>query len=426
MTLNASDILLLVILLALSAYFSSSETAFSTVNKIRLKSYADSGSEKAKTALDIAEDYDRTLATILVGNNAVNTASAALMTTVASALFGASGAVIATFVTTVLLLIFGEILPKTYGKAKNERVALGSAKFMRILIVGLTPVVSVFQLIQKAMLKVWDKGDEAPTVTEDELKYILDTIEEEGVIQEDEAQLVQSALDFNDVPVQKILTPRVDVVALDVDDSIDEIRRVVMEERFTRIPVYEGTIDNIIGILQSRDFLEALLAGGKIDLRQMLAEPLFVHKTKTASSMLADFKRRRAHIAVVTDDYGGTMGIVTMEDLLEEIVGDIWDEDEEVEQDLTALPDGSSEVSGDMDIDDLFEAFHYHDSDFTSESSTVGGWTMEMLEHLPAPGESFFYDGFTVTVLEVDEQRVTRLRVTYDPGRSQHHEPERS
>ena len=424
--MNASDILLLVILLACSAYFSASETAFSTVNKIRLKTYADSGSKKAKRALDIAEDYDRTISTILVGNNVVNTASAALMTTVTTAIFGASGAVIATFVTTVLVLVFGEILPKTYGKENSERLSLAVSGSMHALKVALTPVVSVFQLLQKLMTRVLSKGETGPTVTEDELKYILDTIEEEGVMQEDEAQLVQSALDFNDVPVQKILTPRVDVVAVDVDDPIDEVRRVVMEERFTRIPVYEGTIDNIIGILQSRDFLEALLAGGEINLRSMLAEPLFVHKTKTASSMLADFKRRRAHIAVVTDDYGGTMGIVTMEDLLEEIVGDIWDEDEEVEQDLTALPDGSSEVSGDMDIDDLFDAFHYHDSDFTSESSTVGGWTMERLEHLPAPGESFFYDGFTVTVLEVDEQRVTRLRVTFDPSQSQHHEPDRS
>ena len=378
--MNTSDCILLAVLLAFSAYFSASETALSTVNKIRLKSYADNGSKKAKIALDIAENYDRTISTILVGNNVVNTASAALMTTVTTALFGASGAVIATAVTTVLVLVFGEILPKTYGKENSEKLALTIAGSMHFLIVLLTPVVSIFRLLQWAMVRLCSKGDKSPSVTEEELKYILDTIEEEGVMQEDEAQLVQSALDFNDVPVQKLLTHRVDLVAVDIHDSLDR--------------------------------------GGEIDLRSMLTEPLFVHKTKTAASMLAEFKRRKAHIAIVTDDYGGTMGIVTMEDLLEEIVGDIWDEDEEEELPFQQLPDGSYEVSGDMDIDDLFEDFDYYNRHFESESSTVGGWAMEMLEHLPEPGEVFEYDGFTVQVLEVDEQRVTRLRVTFDRSRS--------
>ena len=416
--MNTSDCILLAVLLAFSAYFSASETALSTVNKIRLKSYADNGSKKAKIALDIAENYDRTISTILVGNNVVNTASAALMTTVTTALFGASGAVIATAVTTVLGLVFGEILPKTYGKENSEKLALTIAGSMHFLIVLLTPVVSIFRLLQWAMVRLCSKGDKSPSVTEEELKYILDTIEEEGVMQEDEAQLVQSALDFNDVPVQKLLTHRVDLVAVDIHDSLDSIRQVVLEERFTRIPVYDGNIDHVIGILQSRDFLEALVRGGEIDLRSMLTEPLFVHKTKTAASMLAEFKRRKAHIAIVTDDYGGTVGMVTMEDLLEEIVGDIWDEDEEEELPFQQLPDGSYEVSGDMDIDDLFEDFGYYNRHFESESSTVGGWAMEMLEHLPEPGEVFEYDGFTVQVLEVDEQRVTRLRVTFDRSRS--------
>ena len=289
---------------------------------------------------------------------------------------------------------------------------------MHFLIVLLTPVVSIFQLLQRLMVRLCSKGDKSPSVTEEELKYILDTIEEEGVMQEDEAQLVQSALDFNDVPVQKLLTHRVDLVAVDIHDSLDSIREVILEERFTRIPVYDGDIDHIIGILQSRDFLEALVRGGEIDLRSMLTEPLYVHKTKTAANMLAEFKRRKAHIAIVTDDYGGTMGIVTMEDLLEEIVGDIWDEDEEEELPFQQLPDGSYEVSGDMDIDDLFEDFDYYNRHFESESSTVGGWAMEMLEHLPEPGEEFWYDGFTVQVLAVDEQRVNRLRVTFDRSRS--------
>ena len=229
---------------------------------------------------------------------------------------------------------------------------------------------------------------------------------------------MQSALDFNDVPVQKLLTHRVDLVAIDINEQLDEVRRIVMEERYTRIPVYEGSIDHIIGILQSRDFLEMLVRGGEIDLRSMITEPLFVHKTKTAASMLAEFKRRKAHIAVVTDDYGGTMGIVTMEDLLEEIVGDIWDEDEEEEQEFKPLPDGSYEVSGDMDIEDMFDKFDYYNRSFESEASTMSGWAMEQLEHLPEPGESFEFDGFSIKVLEVDEQRVTRLQVRFNREKS--------
>ncbi len=415
---DIGQLILLIVLLAFSAYFSASETAFSTVNKIRLKGYADSGSKKAKMALDIAENFDRTLSTILVGNNVVNTASAALMTTVATSLFGASGAVIATAVTTVLVLIFGEILPKSYSKQNSEKLALSTAGIMHGFIVVLTPVVSFFLLLQSAMARFCAKDEKSPSVTEEELKYIIDTIEEEGVMEENEAQLVQSALDFNDVPVQKILTHRVDLVAIDIAETPEEVRRVVMEERFTRIPVYEGSIDHIIGILQSRDYLEALVRGGEIDLRTMITEPLFVHKTKTAASMLAEFKRRKAHIAVVTDDYGGTMGIVTMEDLLEEIVGDIWDEDEEEEQEFRVLPDGSFEVSGDMDIEDMFDKFDYYNRSFDPEASTMSGWAMEMLEHLPEPGESFEFDGFHIEVLEVDEQRVTRLRVQFDRSAS--------
>ena len=414
---NSSQLLLLIVLLVFSAYFSASETAFSTVNKIRLKNYADNGSKKAKMALDIAENYDRTLSTILVGNNVVNTASAALMTVVATEMFGTSGAAVATAVTTVLVLIFGEILPKSYSKQHSESFALSTSGSMHFLIVALTPVVSFFLLLQKAMSKL-SGGSNAPSVTEEELKYIIDTIEEEGVMEENEVELVQSALDFHDVPVQKLLTHRVDVVAVDVQQDIQEIVQLTMKERFSRVPVYENSIDSIIGILQTRDLLEALVKGETPNIRSMMTEPLFVHKTKTASSMLAEFKRKKAHIAIVTDDYGGTMGIVTMEDLLEKIVGEIWDEDEEIESEFQSLADGSYEVSGDMDIEDMFAQFDYYNRNFDSDASTMGGWAMEMLEHLPQPGETFLYDGFAIEVLAVDEQRVTKLKVSFHPEQS--------
>ena len=410
--MNTSDCIVLAVLLAFSAYFSASETALSTVNKIRLKSYADNGSKKAKIALDIAENYDRTISTILVGNNVVNTASAALMTTVTTALFGASGAVIATAVTTVLVLVFGEILPKTYGKENSEKLALTIAGSMHFLIVLLTPVVSIFRLLQWAMVRLCSKGDKSPSVTEEELKYILDTIEEEGVMQEDEAQLVQSALDFNDVPVQKLLTHRVDLVAVDIHDSLDSIRQVVLEERFTRIPVYDGNIDHVIGILQSRDFLEALVRGGEIDLRSMLTEPLFVHKTKTAASMLAEFKRRKAHIAIVTDDYGGTMGIVTMEDLLETIVGDLDDEHEE-DNAVVTLADGVYEVGGDVPVNEL-EGLLGEDIFENADCDTIGGFITETLGRIPQAGETLPLEtlGYTLTVAEATPRAVTKVTIT--------------
>lgn len=411
--------LVLLVLLGLSAYFSASETAFSTVNKIRLKNYADNGSKKAKVALDIAENYDKTISTILVGNNVVNIASSSIATMLATAMLGAtSGPVIATAVTTVLVLIFGEILPKSYGKQNSETFALATAKIMRWVTILLSPVSALFLMLQKAMARFYAKGDKSPSVTEEELKYIIETIEEEGVMEENEVELVQSALDFNDVTVQEILTHRVDVTAIDINDDTEDIVNLVMQESYTRIPVYEGSIDHIIGILQSRDLLEALVRRFEIDIRQMITEPIFVHKTKTAASMLAEFKRRKAHIAIVTDDYGGTMGIVTMEDLLEEIVGEIWDEDEEIEQEFLKLSDGSYEVSGDMDIEDLFEKFDYYNRNFNSEYSTVGGWALETLEHLPEVGETFAFDGFTIEVLEMDEQRITKLRVWFDPEKS--------
>ena len=412
--MNTSDCILLAVLLAFSAYFSASETALSTVNKIRLKSYADNGSKKAKLALDIAENYDRTLSTILVGNNVVNTASAALMTTVTTALFGASGAVIATAVTTVLVLIFGEILPKTYGKENSEKLALTIAGPMHFLIVLLTPVVSIFQLLQRAMVRLCSKGDKSPSVTEEELKYILDTIEEEGVMQEDEAQLVQSALDFNDVPVQKLLTHRVDLVAVDIHDSLDSIRQVVLEERFTRIPVYDGNIDHVIGILQSRDFLEALVRGGEIDLRSMLTEPLFVHKTKTAASMLAEFKRRKAHIAIVTDDYGGTMGIVTMEDLLEEIVGNIYDEtDPQDDADIVKLSENLWRVNGGVSLEELSEAL---DVELPTEEDydTLGGLIFDQFTTIPQDGSHPEVDaaGLHIRVEVLSDHRVESALVS--------------
>lgn len=405
----------IVVLILLSAFFSASETAFSTVNKIRLRNYVDGGSTKAQRALEIAEDYDNVLSTILIGNNVVNIASTAIATILFTNLFGASGAAISTAVMTVLVLTFGEILPKSYAKENSEALALRFAGPLGMLMVVLQPVVWLFVQLKGLMARFTGSGDNSPSVTEQELKVIIETIEGEGVLEEQESDLVQSALEFDEIDAQEVITPRVDMIAVDIDDPIEETIKTVMESRYTRIPVYQGSTDNIIGILQARDLLESIIRGGEIDLRRLLSDPLFVHKTKKISTLLSDFKRNKVHIAVVTDDYGGTMGIVTMEDLLEELVGDIWDEDEEEVQELVQVGENRYEVTGDMNVYEMFEQLGVDDRSFDSDYNTISGWAMEMLEHIPEVGESFTYKNLTITVLEQENQRIIKLLVEVTP-----------
>jgi CBS domain containing-hemolysin-like protein len=405
----------IVVLILLSAFFSASETAFSTVNKIRLRNYVDGGSTKAQRALEIAEDYDNVLSTILIGNNVVNIASTAIATILFTNLFGASGAAISTAVMTVLVLIFGEILPKSYAKENSEALALRFAAPLGMLMTVLKPFVWFFVKLKGMMARFTGSGDNSPSVTEQELKVIIETIEGEGVLEEQESDLVQSALEFDEIDAQEVITPRVDMIAVDIDDPIEETIKTVMESRYTRIPVYQGSTDNIIGILQARDLLESIIRGGEIDLRRLLSDPLFVHKTKKISTLLSDFKRNKVHIAVVTDDYGGTMGIVTMEDLLEELVGDIWDEDEEEVQELVQVGENRYEVTGDMNVYEMFEQLGVDDRSFDSDYNTISGWAMEMLEHIPEVGESFTYKNLTITVLEQENQRIIKLLVEVTP-----------
>ena len=405
----------IVVLILLSAFFSASETAFSTVNKIRLRNYVDGGSTKAQRALEIAEDYDNVLSTILIGNNVVNIASTAIATILFTNLFGASGAAISTAVMTVLVLIFGEILPKSYAKENSEALALRFAAPLGMLMTVLKPFVWFFVKLTGMMARFTGSGDNSPSVTEQELKVIIETIEGEGVLEEQESDLVQSALEFDEIDAQEVITPRVDMIAVDIDDPIEETIKTVMESRYTRIPVYQGSTDNIIGILQARDLLESIIRGGEIDLRRLLSDPLFVHKTKKISTLLSDFKRNKVHIAVVTDDYGGTMGIVTMEDLLEELVGDIWDEDEEEVQELVQVGENRYEVTGDMNVYEMFEQLGVDDRSFDSDYNTISGWAMEMLEHIPEVGESFTYNNLTITVLEQENQRIIKLLVEVTP-----------
>ena len=401
----------LVLLLVASAFFSASETAFSSLNKIRMKNRADNGDKRAKRALKIAEHFDKTLSTILVGNNVVNMASASIATVLVTNLLGPSGAAIATGVMTVLVLIFGEILPKTYAKENSEQVALKAGGLLRWIMWLLTPIVFFFTKLQKLAFYLM-RGDQGqPSVTEEELKCIVDSIEQEGVLEEEESDLVRSALEFDEITVQEILTPRVDLVAISVDDSLEEAQKVVMDAHFSRIPVYRGTVDNIIGVLQVRDLLKAVVLKNQDRLECLLTDCVYVHKTMKISTLLAELQAKKLHLAVVTDDYGGTMGIVTMEDVLEQLVGDIWDETDEVEEDCVKIGQDTYQVSGDMNVFELLEQLEVDDREFDSDYNTVGGWAMEMLGHIPTVGEQYRFKNLIITVMEVEDQRILSLKV---------------
>ena len=408
--------ILLVILIALSAFFSASETAYTTVNKIRLQNYVDAGSKKAKTALFIAENYDRTLTTILIGNNIVNIGASSIATLLFVKLFGPSGAAISTAVMTILILIFGEVLPKSFAKESSEKFALAFSRPLRILMTVFWPVVFLFIQLKKVAKHISPiKEEETPTVTEQELKFIVESIEDEGVLEKQESELVQHALEFDEKTVQEVLTPRVDMTTLDIEDDLQTNIGMVLTERFSRIPVCRGTSDRIIGILHTKDLLEALVRGDAIDLASMVQPAFFVYKTKKLSSLLADFKRNKTHVAIVTDDYGGTVGMVTMEDLLEELVGDIWDEDEEIIRDFVRIDSQHFLISGDLTIRELFDHLDLPFSNLESNHTSCGGWALEALGHIPQAGEAFQFKNMTLTIQEMDDQRVKKLSVYLAP-----------
>ena len=420
-----STIAICVVLLLLSAFFSSTETAFSSVSKIRLKNLADNGNKKAKAALYVAERYSKALTTILVGNNIVNIANSALATVFFVNIFGeAQGTVISTVVITIVVLIFGEVLPKNIAIDNAEKICMTFAPVLKFLMVLLTPLSIILMGINKLYKKLArNSNHQEPSVTEDELKYIIESIEEEGVLEQQESELVQSALEFDEKTAEEILTPRVDMVAIDIDDPVEEITELVLKERYSRIPVYRDNIDKIIGVLHTRDYLEALINNNeKPNIEAMLQPAHFIYKTKKLSALLADFKYNKIHLAVVTDDYGGILGIVTMEDLLEQIVGEIWDEDEEVEKMSLKISDNKYEVSGDMPISDMLELFDKPTKYIETESNSVGGWALEQLANIPEPGEQFTYKELEITIREVLDQRILSMIIVYTPSETEEDE----
>ena len=418
MNLNISIYLvIIVVLIALSAFCSCIETAFSCANNIRLKKFADAGSKKAKTALYIINNYDKALTAILILNNIVNLGCSSLATVVCLELFGDYGAAISTGATTLLVLTFGEVIPKCLGKEKSDSISMAVARLLRVMMVILTPFILFFSALKNLALKLFRVKQEDSTVTEDELKIIVESIEEQGVLEEQESQMVRSALDFDEKTAEEILTPRVDVTAIDIDEDINTITDIIRTQRYSRIPVYKGTVDNIVGILHSWDYMDEIIKGSTPDLKKLIIKPEFIFRTQKLSAILANFRKKKLHIAIVTDEYGGTLGILTMEDLLEEIVGEIWDEDEEIEQDFTKLAEGKYKVSGDMELEDMLALFDKKLSDIDCDSLTVGGFVFETLGTIPKKNEKFTRDGMEIKVVKVKDQRIHSVIVeTLEPN----------
>ncbi len=416
--------LVIFIMICCSAYFSASEIAFNSANRMRLRRAADEGSRTARMAYRIAENFTMSLSTILVGNNLANIAVSTCSTLIIMDLFAPEMAGVASFIATILvtvvILIFGEIVPKVLAKQHADTVARFVALPTRILTVLVSPIVLVVMGLLFVLRKLWgkDRDEDAPTLTEEELSSVIETIEEEGVIDEEQGELLQSALEFHDITVEEIMTPRINMTAFDIDDDEESIRALLSDTaQFSRLPVYEDSIDNIIGVLSLNRYYKAAMDAENPDIRALLMKPCKLHKTMKLPAALARIRDAQVHLAIVIDEFGGTLGLVTMEDILEELVGDIWDDTDVIVTECIPTGENTWDVSGEMNIEDCFEEIGFHQpKDFTCEYTTMGGWAVEMLEANPHVGDSFSYENLFVIVSDMDEERVTRLTAFLKPA----------
>ncbi len=400
----------LVILVAFSAFFSASETAFSSLNQIRLKSRADDGDRTAARVLAMSEQYDKLLSTILIGNNIVNIAAASIGTIIFTKMLGAErGATVSTMVLTIVVLIFGEVTPKSLAKEMPETIATAVAPVLSLLMLVLTPLTWLFSQ-WKRLLNHFVHSSESDTITEGELMTMGSEAENDGELTDRESELIRSAIEFDDVEVEEILTPRVDVVAVADDISLEELAQTFAESGYSRLPVYHGTIDNIIGVVHEKDFYIARLKKAtKID--DLVAPTLYTTGSTQISQLLRTLREQHHHMAVVVDEYGGTEGIITLEDILEELVGEIWDEHDEVTEDFRKQSDGSWLVSGSASVDDLFETLDLPE-DEDIDSNTVNGLVQEKTCHLPKVGDHFSLGEYDGVVTRTARRRVTEVRLT--------------
>ena len=411
---NISQIIILVILVFLSAFFSATETAFSTFNRIRMKNLASEGNKRAALVVKLDEQYEKFISTVLIGNNIVNIGATSIATVLFIRNFPTNGATLSTVVMTLAILIFGEITPKSLAKDLADPLAMLIAPIMYGLTVLFTPVTFLFQMWKQLLNKIFSIKNEEK-VTEEEIITMIEEASESGELTESETEIVKSALVFEDLRAKNILTPAVQVVRMDVEMPISEIKELFRETEYSRIPVYEGSPDRIIGILHEKDFYNKVVYG-ESPLRQVLSAPLFVSPAITTADLLAEFQKRKCQFAVVTNEFGQIEGIVTMEDIIEELVGEIWDEHDEVYTDFEELSDGGHKVLGSARLDEFEEYFKL---DKTSEDenapNTVNGWIQQAMQHIPEAGEEFDYLNLHIIISEADDKKLLSCTVYQKP-----------
>ncbi len=409
--------ILAILLLFCAAYFAVAETAFASASRNKIKTAADRGDSRAESALYVLDHFDRAISTLLIGTNIVHIAAASLVTVAVTRLWGLNAVSISTIVTTIVVFFAGEMLPKSIAKKYPERLSKAAAPSLRFFMLLFWPVSSLLTLIGRGAAAL-TKGDPEISVTEDELYDIIEDMTEEGSLDEEQGDLISSALQFGEVTVESILTPRVDLEAIDIDDSLEEILSQVKSQNHSRLPVYEKSVDNIIGILQIRRFIKSYLREGQaLDLRSLLDEPFFIHQSTNIDELLPLLSKNRANMAVVTDNYGGTLGIVTVEDILEELVGEIWDEDDVVEEPIVSLGEGVVLADADESVSDVMEQLDYEDPDEDEElvNTRMGEWAYEQFTSIPQVGDSFRYHQLEITVSAMEHNRIRKLKVSLLP-----------
>ena len=412
-------VIIMLVLFVGSAFFSASEMAMSSANRMRLENAAEDGDAKAKTAVAVLDRYEDSLSAILIGNNLCNIGSDSIVTLLTVLLLGDKNTgfvhVLTTVLVTLFIIIFCESAPKIIAKKNANRLTTAVSPMLRFLMILLWPVIRIVMLLIR-LITLPLKGEMEEDTEEEaaaELQSIIETVEDEGVIDEERSELLQAALDFSEISVMDVMTARVDMEAVCIDDDWEEILETIENAPFSRIPVYEDSVDDIIGVLYLNHFFKALLDSDTVDIRGLLMEPLYVYKTTKLPAVLNQLRKKQKHLAIVTDEYGGTLGIVTLEDVLEQIVGDIWDETDEVENEIVEREDGIFELDGDLPIGDLAELLDMSEDALETDSATVGGWTMEKYGSFPSAGDSVVSDGLKATVLAMaeDGRRVDRLLI---------------
>lgn len=401
-------IALLIVLVSLSAMFSASETAYSSLSQVRLKSMVGDGVRKADVALDNVEHFDKILTTMLIGNNIVNVASSTLCTTLFTVFLGdAYGVLVATVFMITVLLIFGEVTPKTLAKKNPERFAIRVANVIKYSTVIMSPIIWAFLALTRFISSHGKKTEEPPTMTEDELYVMIDEIEEEGTIEKSESELIKSAIQFDDIRVSEIYTPRVDITALDVRTDVEEMKDLFISSEYSRIPVYEDTIDRIIGAVYSKDFFAKYVKDKNFKITDIIRPVKFVPESTSIATLLSDLQKTKIHMAVVLDNFGGTRGIVCMEDILEELVGEIWDENDEVKVPVVKEADGSYTVLGEADIADAMKEMGLEfKPEEGFESGSVSGYIHHKLEKIPKRGDSIDLDDLKIVVKSMKSRRI--------------------